>query len=169
MYFWHVPSPIHVCPRGNGPWARRDSPRPRLILTWPDRSLPLADGAGVGAAISCALHCLLTPWLVGVLPLLAPVIATKRTEAVFLVVSLALSGGTLLSARLRVHICWRPIAMFAAAGFALAGARAMGVVEEPLGRAIVGSAACLITAAHCANVRCCRDTVRVRPDRGPFG
>jgi hypothetical protein len=58
--------------------------------------------------------------------------------------------------------------MFAVAAVALAGARAMGFAEHPLGHALVASAACLITVAHCANVRCCRDAARARCYRGPL-
>jgi hypothetical protein len=129
------------------------------------RTVPLADGAGAGVAIACALHCLLTPWLITVLPLLAPAVATERTEGGFLAASLSLSGATLLAARLRIHACWRPVVMFTVAALAMAGARALGVVEQPLGQVTVLSAAGLITVAHCANVRCCRDA----RDRGCNG
>jgi MerC mercury resistance protein len=122
----------------------------------------------VVAAIGCALHCLLTPWLITLLPLLTPVVASERTEAALLIASFSLSGTALLSARLRVHTCWSPVRIFAVAAVALAGARAMGFAEHPLGHTLVVSAACLITVAHCANVRCCRDAARARCYRGPL-
>jgi MerC mercury resistance protein len=130
------------------------------------RSVPLADSAG--AAIGCALHCLLAPWLVTVLPLLTPIVASERTEAALLIGSLSVSGATLLSARLRAHTCWNPVRMFAVAAVALAASRAMGVAEHVLGHTLVAAAACLITAAHCANVRCCRDAERAHCYRGPL-
>jgi hypothetical protein len=112
------------------------------------------------------------------LPVLAPAIATARTGVIFLGASLSVSGATLLSARFRVHTCWGPIGMFAVAALTLVAARAMGVVERPLGHILVVSAACLMTLAHCVNSRCCRaadcepveifERATLRRYRGPF-
>jgi hypothetical protein len=131
------------------------------------RSVPVADGAAAGVAVACAAHCVMGPWLVSVLPLLGPVVATERTEAAFLVASLTLSGATLLSARCRAHTCWSPIALFVLAALVLLATRVIDNAERPLGGILLVSAACLMTMAHGTNIRCCRHAARCRCYSGP--
>jgi hypothetical protein len=83
-------------------------------------------------------------------------IASESAEAVVLAAALAISGLTLMAAHRRVHRCWTPVRVFGIAALLLVAVQTFGIVEQPMGHVTVISAACLITAAHCANIRCCR-------------
>jgi hypothetical protein len=169
LYCGYVSPTPPRCSCGDRGRGHRHFVRSRVIVYVSEpRSLPLADRAGVGAAVGCATHCLLTPWLVSMLPIVAPIVETERTETIFLCASLTVSAATLMAARLRVHTCWIPVGIFAIAALVLVAVRALGVVDQPLGRVVVVSAACLIAAAHCANIRCCRNIVRVTCYRDPL-
>jgi hypothetical protein len=121
------------------------------------RSLTLGDGAGIGAATACAIHCVATPWLVSAMPLLGLALGGSGMEVALLCASLAISGSALTTGRVeRCDTCWRAVLAFlTGAGMLIvlrAGFDAEGLVET----AIVTVGAGLIVYAHLANAQHCR-------------
>jgi hypothetical protein len=119
-------------------------------------SISVADRAGIGAAGACAVHCFVAPWLSALLPLFGTAVASERTELLFLSASLIVSGMTLVVGSLGTHREWRPILVFLIGAGLLVAIRVTGQVEQPLGLLSIVCGACLLTAAHLLNVRCCR-------------
>jgi MerC mercury resistance protein len=101
------------------------------------------------------VHCVLTPWLAGLVPLLGPALVAERTETLFMTASLILSGAT-LSAGTRTHRQWWAMSVFGLGASLLAGVRVSGVAESAVGHSVVVCGAVLIIAGHLQNVRSCR-------------
>jgi hypothetical protein len=117
----------------------------------------IADRAGIGTAGACAIHCLIAPWLGSITPLIGAKLTDETAEVVFLGVSLAFSGLTLLVAGLRLHRQWRGIATFLGGAAVLIGARVSGLADDAVGPMLIVTGATLITGAHLLNIRCCRE------------
>lgn len=122
-------------------------------------------GAG-GAAASwlCAVHCLVLPFFVSVLPLVGlSFLLEETTEQVFIGISILIAVVALVPAYFRQHGKLRAIGLFVA-GIGLILVSHL-LFEDSLTPKILFllSGAVLISAAHLVNHRLCRECVRCQP------
>jgi hypothetical protein len=119
------------------------------------RSLDLGDRAGIVVAVACALHCVTAPML-GTSLQLAGVLASERTDFVFLGFSLLISGATVLANCLRRRTRALVWCAFAAGASLLLAARIESAWAEVLETPLVVGGAGMIVAAHVVNLIHCR-------------
>ena len=116
------------------------------------------DAAGVAASWLCSIHCLALPFLIGVLPIVGlSFLLEETTERVFIGISIAIAGLSLLPAYFREHGKLRSI-FLATGGISLIVLTHL-LFEENLTAKIVFLivGAILISAAHLVNRRLCRE------------
>jgi uncharacterized membrane protein (UPF0136 family) len=115
------------------------------------------DRLGVAASCSCALHCALTPLVVGVLPLAGlSLFADERVEWALLGLSVGLGAVSLLPGYFSRHRRVRAVALFAAGLCLIVAARVLLEEGSRLEIPSVVVGALLIAAAHLVNRRMCR-------------
>jgi hypothetical protein len=115
------------------------------------------DSIGMYAAGACAVHCIATPLIVGILPVIGLPLLDPRTEWIFLSLSLTLSSFAVFSG-CRRHRQWMPVAMFAV-GAALLLASRLDLDDEGMAaRGVIVAGAALVIGAHLLNIRLCRCT-----------
>ena len=123
------------------------------------------DRIGVVASSLCAVHCALTPFAIGLLPLLGlSLLADERTEWAFVGVSVAVGFSSLLPAYFRRHRRARPLIFFTS-GLSLIFI-AHFLLEENLRLEIpaVLLGALLVITSHLLNLRLCRSCAACADD-----
>jgi hypothetical protein len=100
-----------------------------------------SDYAGIEAAAVCAVHCLITPWLIAAAPLIGAALLPESTEAVLLTASLGISSYVLTSGGLRTRRRWPAILLVVCGAATLLAVRAIGEEESAVERTLcrVGS------------------------------
>lgn len=119
------------------------------------------DRVGVFASCACAIHCTLTPFVVGVLPLLGMrLLADERTEWIFVGTSILTGFASLLPSYLRRHRRARPLALFALGLCLILAARLVleGNLTAEIPVLILG--ALFVSLSHLINRRLCQSCVR---------
>jgi len=115
------------------------------------------DRLGAAVSLTCALHCALTPILLGLLPLAGlGFLRDEQTEWAFIIAAIGLGAVSLLPSYVRQHKQARPLLLFAMGAGALLAAR-LYLEEKPqleLPAVLIG--ALLIACAHLLNRRFCR-------------
>lgn len=118
------------------------------------------DRLGIVVSLTCGLHCILTPFLIGaaaVMPL--GWLESEFTEAVLLSVAVTLGVVSLARGFCLRHRRKRCIAFFFAGVLALAAAK-FGVIAEEYEPWTVFAGATAIATAHFVNFRLCKTCVR---------
>ena len=114
------------------------------------------DRLGVAASCACAIHCLITPLLVGLLPLLGlSWFADARTEWSFVALSVLLGLLSLLPGYFRHHQRLRPTIVFMTGICLILIARLWeegSRIETPV--VVIG--ALMVATAHIINLKLCR-------------
>jgi hypothetical protein len=114
------------------------------------------DRAGVVASLVCALHCALTPMLIGLLPLAGlGLLADERTEWVFIAAAFVIGALSLLPSYARRHRRPLPLVVFTLGAGLILGVRLVGGEESKFEIPAVAGGALLIAAAHLVNHRLC--------------
>ena len=114
------------------------------------------DCAGMALSVSCGLHCIVTPLLLGAavgLPM--GWLLDESTEALLLTAAIGTASLSLGPSYWRRHRRKRCLGLFATGAILLALAK-LGPVSEPLEPLTVASGAALIATAHLVNLRLCR-------------
>lgn len=110
---------------------------------------------GAGLSLACAVHCALTPLLVGILPLLGlSFLSEERTEAWLVGAVVVLATGSALWGFKR-HGALRAVMAFAGAVGLLLMGRWLGD-EHPLGVPLTIAGGLAIAGAHWLSARLCR-------------
>jgi hypothetical protein len=125
----------------------------RILSVADDNAL---DRIGVVASCACAVHCAVTPFVIGLLSVFGlGVFADERTEWAFIAVSVIVGLASLLPAYLGKHKRARPLVLFAI-GVALIFIARVGF-EDSLRAEIpfVVFGALLIAGSHFLNRRFC--------------
>jgi hypothetical protein len=116
-----------------------------------------ADTLGMCVAGACAVHCIATPLIVGILPVVGLPLLDPRTEWLFLSCSLVLSSVAVFSGCVRHHR-WLPVAMFVGGAATLLASHAVLDDDGTAARAAIAVGAALVIGAHLLNIRLCRCT-----------
>jgi hypothetical protein len=106
---------------------------------------------------ACAVHCIATPLIVGVLPVVGLPLLHPRTEWLFLAFSLVLSSVAVFSGCVR-HDRWLPVAAFFAGAALLVASHAILDDDGMAARLAIVVGAALVIGAHLLNIRLCRCT-----------
>ena len=109
------------------------------------------------AAAVCAVHCIATPLIVGILPVIGLPLLDPRTEWLFVSVSLTVSSVALFSGCVR-HRRWVPVWSFALGAGLLLASRLVLEDDGVAGQAAIAVGAPFIIGAHLLNIRLCRCT-----------
>lgn len=110
---------------------------------------------GAGLSVACAIHCALTPLLVGLLPLLGlTFLSEERTETWIVGVVVVLAIGSALWGFKR-HRALRAVMAFAGAVGLLLMGRWLGH-NHPLGVALTVAGGVAIAGAHWLSARLCK-------------
>ena len=126
---------------------------------------PWLDRFGAGLSLACALHCLATPVLVSLVPMVGlSVLAGESAETVLLIGSLALAGASLCWGW-RVHGQVRLWVLFGAAALLIAAGRLW--VEDAAEIVFVSGGAGVLATGHVLNRRWCAACLRCPPS-GPY-
>jgi MerC mercury resistance protein len=126
--------------------------------------LNYVDSLGASASLLCAIHCVLTPFVTSILPLLGvAVLANERIEHVVLLISLTLAT-TSVCWGIRVHNQRRILVLFGAALSLVLFGRLL--MQGSLEVIFVVSGALLLVCAHLLNHHLCR-TCSVCESRNP--
>jgi ABC-type Mn2+/Zn2+ transport system ATPase subunit len=133
------------------------------ILLSPFTHLPLSpsahtswlDPAGIGLSLLCALHCLLAPLFITLLPLTGlGILADERTEVLLVFAALAVATAS-LAWGFRIHRQQRVLlTLGAATAMMLLGRFAR--VDGPYEIALVTTGAALLVVSHALNFHLCR-------------
>lgn len=113
------------------------------------------ERAGMIASFACAVHCALTPFVIGVVPLLGMrFLVDERTEWILIGISVVIGVSTLLPAYIRRHRRARPLVIFATGlCLILMGHLGLAAIEIPM--AVAGGL--LVAASQMLNRRFCRN------------
>jgi hypothetical protein len=115
------------------------------------------DRAGQLMAGACAVHCLLVPLTIGVLPVFGlELIADRRVERLLVAIALGIGTVALIPSFRRTHRRALPIATFACGAALLVVAQTLAADGTALERLLTLAGAVTIAAAHTVNIRCCR-------------
>ena len=115
------------------------------------------DRLGAAVSLTCALHCALTPILVGLLPLAGlGFLRDEQTEWAFIIAAIGLGAVSLLPSYVRQHKQTRPLLLFATGAGALLAARLYLEEKSHLELPTVLIGALLIACAHLVNRRLCK-------------
>ena len=125
------------------------------------------DRAGMALSLSCGLHCIFTPLLIGVAAGL-PIgwLYDESTEVLLLAAAVLTGALSLGPSYWRRHRRKRCLAMFAVGAGFLALAK-LGPVGERWEPWTVASGATLLATAHLVNLRLCRQCARCEAEE-PF-
>ena len=125
------------------------------------------DRAGVALSLSCGLHCIFTPLLIGVAAGL-PIgwLYDESTEVLLLAAAVLTGALSLGPSYWRRHRRTRCLAMFAV-GVGLLALAKLGPVGERWEPWTVASGATLLATAHLVNLRLCRQCARFEAEE-PF-
>jgi hypothetical protein len=118
-----------------------------------------SDYAGIGAAAVCAVHCLVTPWLIAAAPLIGVALLPESTEAVLLSLSLGISSYAMTSGSVRPRHRWPAILLVVCGAATLLAVRAIGEDESAVERACVVCGAGCLVCGHALNIRSSRRVV----------
>lgn len=113
------------------------------------------DRAGVAGSVLCIAHCILTPFLAAVLPILA---ATEKGTHIGLTLGLMLVGALAFLSGYRRHRK-RHLALVAGSGFAmlcLAAFAPEGMASEEVETALTVTGGMCLVFAHLRNAYYCR-------------
>jgi hypothetical protein len=114
----------------------------------------LLDKIGIAATSLCAIHCLLLPFILPILPMVgASFIAGEVFEDVVLVCTMMLGFVALYSGYKRYHGQIYPFVLLFGGGFIYWQKDMLGVEVEPY---LVLMGASLVVAAHVLNMKLCR-------------
>lgn len=114
----------------------------------------LLDKIGIAITSLCAIHCLLLPLMLPVLPLLgASFVADELFEDSILAVTMVLGAFALYSGYKRYHNRLYPFILLGLGGFIYWQKDILGVEAEPF---TVMAGATLVVIAHLVNIRLCR-------------
>lgn len=129
----------------------------------PTENPTILDKIGIWVSSLCALHCLLLPVLVPLLPLIgASFFAQVWFERTILCISLLIGAVALTSGALKYHGRYYPLVFLALGGAIYWFKDSFGEAAEPFTIAV---GALLIVMGHWVNMRlcrrckCCRNTV----------
>lgn len=115
------------------------------------------DRVGLIASSACAVHCMLMPFVVGLLPLLGlGALANERTEWLLVIAALCVGLVSLLPSYFRQHRRVRALALFASGLGLIFTARLLAEEKAHIEVPVVVAGACLIAAAHFVNLKLCR-------------
>ena len=118
------------------------------------------DRAGMVLSVSCGMHCIVTPLLLGgAVSLPFSWILEESTEAFLLTAAIGTAALSLGPSYWRRHRRKRCLGLFATGAILLALAK-LGPVSEPFEPLTVASGAVLIATAHLVNLRLCRQCAR---------
>jgi hypothetical protein len=114
----------------------------------------LLDKIGIAATSLCAIHCLLLPFLLPLLPMVsAGFLAEDTFEHGFLLGTMGLGFIALYSGYKRYHHQVYPFIMLFCGGFIYWNKDSLGDSAEPL---VVVFGATLVVLAHVVNMKLCR-------------
>ena len=114
----------------------------------------LLDKIGIAATSLCAIHCLLLPFLLPILPMVgAGFLAQDEFEHGFLLGTMFLGFIALYSGYKRYHNQLYPFIMLFSGGFIYWNKDGLGDAAEPL---VVVVGASLVVLAHVVNMKLCR-------------
>lgn len=114
----------------------------------------LLDYVGIGVSSLCALHCVMLPVLIPVLPLLgASIFAEHWFERSILILSMVIGFVALVSGFYRYHRQLYPVYSLMLGGFLYWNKDMLGENMEPV---IVVVGAALIVGSHALNIRLCK-------------
>jgi MerC mercury resistance protein len=125
------------------------------------RTLPSAglDWFGAAVASACGLHCLVTPWLLALLPVSSlRFLADERTEWALLTVALLSGLASLVPSYIRHHHRGAALWWFATGSLLLLGVN-LSLDESVVDSMLVALAGLALFAGHRVNARLCRDCV----------
>ena len=125
------------------------------------------DRVGMALSVSCGLHCIFTPLLIGAAAGL-PIgwLYDESTEVLLLAAAVLTGALSLLPSYWRRHRRKRCLAMFAVGAGFLALSK-LGPVGERWEPWTVASGATLLATAHLVNLRLCRQCARFEAEE-PF-
>lgn len=125
------------------------------------------DRAGMALSLSCGLHCIFTPLLIGVAASL-PIgwLLDESTEVLLLAAAVLTGALSLGPSYWRHHRRKRCLAMFAV-GVGLLGLAKLGPFGERWEPWNVASGAALLATAHLVSLRLCRQCARCEAEE-PF-
>jgi hypothetical protein len=116
----------------------------------------MLDRAGQLMAGACAIHCLIVPLTIGVLPVVGlELIADRRVERLLVALAIGIGTAALVPSFLRTHRRALPIAAFGCGAALLVAAQTLAADGTALGRVLTLAGAVTIAAAHTVNIRCC--------------
>lgn len=144
------------------------SPFPPPLSHFP--SFPSSDGpvawldpVGIFLSLLCAVHCLLAPLLITLLPLAGlGFLAGEQTEAVFVLTTFAVAVAS-LSWGFRVHRHQRVLLTLGAAAAMMLLGR-FSLADSPYEIALVTTGAALLVVSHTLNLHLCRTCVVCREE-----
>jgi MerC mercury resistance protein len=115
------------------------------------------DHAGIFASSICAAHCVLTPLLMAVVPVLGlNFIFGGFAEWIFVGFSVVIGASSLIPACVRRHRKFPPLLLFAGGSLLLLFGRLWLEEQIHFEIPVVIAAATLIIASHLTNLRLCR-------------
>ena len=125
------------------------------------------DRLGVAASCACAIHCLITPLLIGLLPLLGlSWFADARTEWSFVTLSVLLGLLSLLPSYFRHHQRLRPAIIFTTGICLILIARLLLEEGSRIETPVVVVGALMVATAHIINLKLCRACKECSNHRG---
>lgn len=134
------------------------------VMETPKASSDWLDKTGMAASWLCAIHCLVLPFAVSILPLIGlSFLLSETTERAFIGISILIAALSLLPAYFRRHGRIRSITTFIG-GISLILAAHLLFEESFVLKAIfLITGGALITTAHFVNRRLCRECEACQP------
>jgi hypothetical protein len=122
--------------------------------------LAYLDASGASMSTLCAVHCVLTPMVVTLLPVIGlGILADERTELALLALSASL-GLASLGLGYRVHRSRRAVVVLAAGLCLLISGRvAEGWEQERIGLTLIVGGGLVVASSHLLNRRLCRSSL----------
>ncbi len=138
----------------------------KMLPTPAGNSSAWLDTTGIAASWLCAIHCLVLPFAVSILPLVGlSFLLSETTERAFIGISILIAGLSLMPAYFRQHRNIRAL-LFFTSGIGLIIFSHLLFEESIVFKAIfLIAGGSLITTAHFVNRRLCRecDSCRLLP------
>lgn len=115
------------------------------------------DKLGIAAASICAVHCVLTPLFIGLLPMVGLArLADERTEWAFVAISVTLGVVSLLPGYWRHHRRPAPLGVFVVGVLLILSARFFLEDKQQVEIVVVVTGALFLAVGHGINCRQCR-------------
>lgn len=129
-----------------------------MVMETPKASSAWLDKTGMAASWLCAIHCLVLPFAVSILPLIGlSFLLSETAERAFIGISILIAALSLLPAYFREHRRLRAI-LFFTSGICLIVISHLLFEESLVLKAIfLIAGGVLITTAHFVNRRLCRE------------